>query len=244
MSRTSDALLTAFYDDRAAEQGASSDPEAHLRFRRAVRAATLRDGEAVLDVGAKDGALAHVVRDAGIDVSYVGLDLAEANVRAGVAQGLDLRQADVTKALPVDDASFDCVFALELVEHVTSPLELLEEARRVLRPDGRLVVSVPSPYSWVEVLRELTGRHDTEGHVNAYTTPVVSNLLALAGLRLERRFGTFFRVPKTSLLIPTNSILARSRIYVARRSDAVRFAGRELTVDTGSSTPAQVSAES
>lgn len=230
MSQNSDALLASFYDDRADEQGAASDPEAFLRYRRAIAAGNLASGERVLDIGAKDGALARIIRDRGLDVGYVGLDLSEANVAAGTSAGLDLRQADVAKDLPVEDGAFDCVFALELVEHLTAPLDLLENARSALAPGGRVIVSVPSPYSWVEVFRELTGRHDTEGHVNAYTTPVMTNLLALAGLRLIARHGTFFRIPKTNRLIPTDSILARSRIFVAVRSDSVRFAGRELTV--------------
>ena len=96
----------------------------------------------------------------------------------------------------------------------------------MLTPDGRAVISVPSPYSWVEVYRELFGRHDTEGHLNAYTTPVMTNLAALAGFRVERRLGTSVRIPMTMRLVPTDSILARSRMYVLRPSDRVVFAGR------------------
>ena len=217
-----DERLAAFYEQRAAEEPAS-DPEALLRFDKAIAAAALRPGERVLDVGAKWGGLASRLQ---VDVAYTGLDLSEENVRKAAAAGLDIRHADVTKPLPVDDGAFDCVFCLELLEHLTFPLALLEELRRVLTPDGRAVISVPSPYSWVEVYRELFGRHDTEGHLNAYTTPVMTNLAALAGFRVERRLGTSVRIPMTMRLVPTDSILARSRMYVLRPSDRVVFAGR------------------
>jgi SAM-dependent methyltransferase len=154
--------------------------------------------------------------------------LSEANVRNAAALGIDMRQANATEPLPVGDAEYDCVVCLELLEHLTSPVVLLEEIRRVLRPDGRLVISVPNPYSWVEVYRELFGRPDTEGHLNGFTTPVVENLLALAGMRIVKRLGTSIRVPRTMRLVPTNSIFARSRIYVARPSERVVFAGRSL----------------
>jgi hypothetical protein len=100
--------------------------------------------------------------------------------------------------------------------------------RRVLKPTGRAVLSVPNPYSWVEIYRELSGRHDPEGHLNTMTTPVMENLLALAGLRVEQRLGTSVRIPRTQRLVSTNSILARSRIFVARPDDGVPFAGREV----------------
>jgi SAM-dependent methyltransferase len=219
--------LKAFYELRAAEEPAQ-DPEALLRFDKALAAADLRSGERVLDLGAKRGVLGARIREAGLVVEYVGLDLSEENARVAASASLDVRQADVTKALPMDDAQFDCILCLELLEHLMSPLTLLGEMRRVIADDGRAVISVPSPYSWVEVYRELFHRHDPEGHLNCFTTPVMGNLVALAGFRIERTIGTSVRIPKTGRLISTNSILARSRIYVIRPARQVVFAGREL----------------
>ncbi len=222
-----DALLKVFYDLRAAEEPAN-DPEALLRFAKAVTAAGLRDGERVLDLGAKRGGLGRLVREAGLEIEYTGLDLSVENVRAAALDALDVRQADVTERLPLGDAEYDCIFCLELLEHLTSPLTLLEETRRVLKEDGRAVISVPNPYSWVEVYRELSGRHDPEGHLWSFTTPVMRNLAALAGFRLDRTLGTSLRIPKTLRLIRTDSIFARSRIYVLRVAKEPVFAGRVL----------------
>lgn len=224
---STDDRLRAFYDLRAAEEPAG-DPEALLRFDKALAAAGLRPGERVLDLGAKSGGLGVQARKTGFDVEYTGLDLSEANGRTAASLTLDVRQADLTKPLPVGDAEYDCVFCLELLEHLTSPSTLLAEMRRVLKEEGRAVISVPSPYSWVEIYRELFRRPDPEGHLNGFTTPVMQNLVALAGFRLERTLGTSIRIPKTMRLIPTNSILARSRIYVLRPAEHVVFAGRQL----------------
>lgn len=183
----------------------------------------------MLDIGAKRGGLAVVAREQGLELAYTGADLSAANVELARADGFDVVQANVDERLPFPDASFDCVFALELLEHLVTPLHLLEEMRRVLVDDGRVVVSVPSPYSWVEVARELFGLHDTEGHLTAFTTPVLTNVAALAGFRVARRLGTSLRLPKLNRPIATNSILARSRIYVLRPANTVVFAGRELS---------------
>jgi len=217
--------LREFYELRAAEEPAR-DPEALLRFRKAIAAAGLRPGETVLDLGAKRGGLASAITAAHLEVEYTGLDLSEANVAAGTEAGLSFVRGNVTDELPFGDGSFDCVFCLELLEHLTAPVDLLVEIRRVLTDSGRAVVSVPSPYSWVEVVRELLNRPDTEGHLNAFTTPVMNNLAALAALRVDRRLGTSLRIPKTLRLIPTDSILARSRLYVLRPSTEIVFAGR------------------
>lgn len=219
------ARLKGFYELRAAEEP-ERDPEALLRFRKAIDAAGLRSGERVLDLGAKWGGLSESISAVGLAVDYTGVDLSEANIEAGAAAGVRFVRADVTERLPFDDDSFDCVFCLELLEHLIIPLSLLCELRRVLTDGGRAVLSVPSPYSWVETARELLGRPDPEGHLNAFTTPVMKNITALAGFTIERRTGTSVRIPKTLKLIPTNSILARSRIYVIRPSSDSPFAGR------------------
>jgi len=222
-----ESRLKDFYELRAVEEP-DRDPEALLRFRKAIAAAGLRSGEKVLDLGAKRGGLSDAIVAAGLEVDYTGFDLSQANAEVAEGAGLKFVRGDVTKTLPFDGGSFDCVFCLELLEHLTVPLLLLAEIRRVLGEAGRAVVSVPSPYSWVEVARELLGRPDTEGHLNGFTTPVMENLAALAGFRIERRLGTSIRLPKTSRLISTDSILARSRIYLVRPSRDLLFAGRNV----------------
>jgi 2-polyprenyl-3-methyl-5-hydroxy-6-metoxy-1,4-benzoquinol methylase len=231
MPDTSDLVerrLRDFYDLRASEEP-ESDPEALVRFRKALRHAQLAPGGRLLDVGAKWGGLGQYAREHDVDIEYTGLELSPENLDKAQQLGLDVRLADVSKQLPVEDHSYDCVVCLELLEHLPSPLVLLSEFQRVLKPTGRVVLSVPNPYSWVEVFRELFSRPDTEGHLSGFTTPVIQNLLALAGFRLDGRYGTSLRLPKTVRLISTDSIFARSRIYVATRSDRVIFAGRELS---------------
>jgi SAM-dependent methyltransferase len=46
-------------------------------------------------------------------------------------------------ALPFEDRSVDAVVMLDIVEHIADPAAILAEARRVLRPGGCLVISVP-----------------------------------------------------------------------------------------------------
>jgi SAM-dependent methyltransferase len=219
--------LSAFYDRRASE-APPIDPEAALRFRKAVGAASLREGERVLDLGAKAGGLAEHLRAAGIDVAYTGMDLSEENVQRAAGRGIVVRQADLSRGIPSGDGEYDCVFCLELLEHLPAPLALLCEIRRVLAPEGRAVLSAPNPYNWIELYRELRRKPDPEGHLVSLPTPIMVNALALAGMRLERRLGTHVRLPRTIRLLPTDSILARSWIYVARPEDACPFAGRAI----------------
>lgn len=80
----------------------------------------------------------------------VGADFDAVRVREACASGWDVRVADIERsALDRFDAAgnFDCVTALDVVEHLGNPGRLFEIADHVLGAGGRLVVSTPNPYS-------------------------------------------------------------------------------------------------
>ncbi len=120
----------------------------HLaRYRFAARYAA---GAAVLDAGCGSGYGAGELLSAAsvtaLDISHDALrHAAESYARPGLrfAQGS-------LEALPFADASFDMVLAFEVIEHLENWLEMLREARRVLKPSGVLLVSTPNKNYYTE----------------------------------------------------------------------------------------------
>jgi ubiquinone/menaquinone biosynthesis C-methylase UbiE len=55
--------------------------------------------------------------------------------------------ANLNQSLPLEDNSVDCVFCTSVLEHICEPLILLSEIKRVLTPNGYLVLSVPFLYN-------------------------------------------------------------------------------------------------
>jgi ubiquinone/menaquinone biosynthesis C-methylase UbiE len=128
--------------DPAEHRGSLIEAEHELRYRWCASAAA---GREVLDAGCGVGwgtallAAAGPARLVGMDISEDAL--AEARKRT---RGLDveLRRGDLLK-LPFDERSFDLVTCFEAIEHVVDPDVALDELRRVLRPDGVLLISTP-----------------------------------------------------------------------------------------------------
>lgn len=124
--------------------GLPDDPEPWAwRRRRALLLSAVEPGERVLDLGCGAGRFVAALRDAGAEP--VGVELAEAALERarGVAPGADLRLVEPDGSLPLEHASVDLVWCSEVLEHVADTAHLLLEARRVLRPGGRLLVTVP-----------------------------------------------------------------------------------------------------
>jgi SAM-dependent methyltransferase len=133
-------------------------------------------GRRVLDLGCRDGAL---TREYAAGNEVVGVDAdREALAEAG-RLGIETHWADLDQPLPFDDGSFDVVVAGELLEHLRDPRAVLGEARRVLRPGGVFVASVPNAYRLKNRLRFLAGREPDQDptHLHMFSPDDVRALL-------------------------------------------------------------------
>lgn len=94
----------------------------------------------MLDVGCYDRSL--IDRVLPRISSAVGIDTNVSPSREGRVEILQGRFPDTPR---FDDASFDCISMLAVLEHVDEPAALALECERVLAPGGRLILTVPHP---------------------------------------------------------------------------------------------------
>ena len=110
----------------------------------------------------------------------VGVEHAEALRAVGTAAGLDIRAGVLPDDIPVPESWADGVLLLDVIEHVDDDVAALRAARRVARPGGAVMVSVPA-YEW------LWSGHDAAlGHRRRYTAQRLRAALTAAGLHVER----------------------------------------------------------
>lgn len=138
-----DSVHFGFYDKNATSHAAA------LLNTNAILAhlAKLKAGEVVLDAGCgKGGSSFWLVRNRGvhaIGISPVASQIAHAQQRAGeygLSEETEFMQADYC-ATPFESERFDCVWACESLCHSADKRRFYEEAYRVLRPGGRLIIA-------------------------------------------------------------------------------------------------------
>ncbi len=157
----------------------------------------LRAGERVLDLGCGGGRHAFEAARRGAVVTAVDLDgEALREVRSTTAaMAIDGQlptgascnaAAGNALALPFADETFDRVIASEVMEHIDDDGGAARELARVLKPGGKLAVTVPS---WLpeKVCWALSDQYHAPyvagGHVRIYTRAALGSVLEHAGLR-------------------------------------------------------------
>ncbi len=124
-----------------------------------------------LDLGSADGPSAAWLRDA--SESTVSLDIDPRGLGTDGVCGSAL-------ALPFADGVFDVVSAFDVIEHCEPEDQALAEVRRVLRPGGRLVMSVPA-YTWAWSDFDVAN-----GHHRRYTRARAVAAVERAGFTVDR----------------------------------------------------------
>lgn len=172
------------------------DPSRYLELPWALERLGARPGERILDL-ASPKLLAVVLARQGVHLTSV--DRLEREIEtwralAGDVPGLELQVAD-GRALPFADASFDHAYSISVLEHIEEPgdAEALRELARVVRPGGRVLVTLPCAPAYREDWRDAAVYANEPRSGRAffqrwYDPPRVDALVAAApGLELVSR---------------------------------------------------------
>ena len=132
----------------------------------------------VLDLGCGTGHMVEILtrqgyRVLGLDIRLEGLQATRRLIpRSWLVQG----QATY---LPFADKSFEVVLLVDVLEH-TEDVAALREVRRVMKPDGLLILTVPAvPFLW-------SYRDEIAGHLRRYTHRQLREVMEEARLKVEQ----------------------------------------------------------
>jgi 2-polyprenyl-3-methyl-5-hydroxy-6-metoxy-1,4-benzoquinol methylase len=154
----------------------------------AQRLAELSASGDVLDFGAGTGTMTRRLLDSGQFRSVTGADLYPR--AADLAPAVTWIEGDLNGSLALPAASFDVVVAAEVIEHLENPRAVCREIFRLLRPNGRVLLSTPNNESWRSIVALVVRGHfvafgDTSypAHITALTRSDLSRILQEVGFR-------------------------------------------------------------
>lgn len=145
--------------------------------------------KAILDIGCGAGALGAAIRARGQEARIVGVEISEEQAKRAEEHLDRVLCGDIVREFPfLMSDSFDCVICGDVLEHLPDPASALSEARRVLKPDGCLVASIPNVAHWSVVEGLLRGEWEyqeagilDDTHLRFFTEASFGRVLTEAG---------------------------------------------------------------
>lgn len=184
----------------------------------------------VLDAASGEGALSQNLQNLGFDVT--ACELQPENFKA---KNIRCDKINLNDNLPYQNEIFDYVVSVETIEHLENPWHFLREISRVLKVNGKLILTTPninSISSRILFLYNLN-YHDFEEytyHVSPINFTVLSKMLSDSGFIVESINTNKFIKPKFSLLFhvlypllkPQNKIILLGDILIVKAKKVER----------------------
>ncbi len=152
----------------------------------------------VLDVGCYEGYISEKIKELHNEV--IGIEISKEAVKICNKRGIKCIEQDIEEKFPFKNNYFDCVFAGEIIEHVFDTDALLQEIKRVLKPNGALVLTTPNIAALTRRIRLLfgvnpdieiglilpDGKTKSAGHIRYFTIKTLEKLLNRNGFFIDK----------------------------------------------------------
>jgi 2-polyprenyl-3-methyl-5-hydroxy-6-metoxy-1,4-benzoquinol methylase len=149
----------------------------------------------VLDLGCGEGAFSQMLFDAGYKVTAVDVNSEAFKAKGPEFSALNLNSAeDKTRFISSREGKYDVIFAVEVIEHLENPWELVRFLRLLAKDGAEVIVTTPNISSWWgRLMFLLNGRlwgFDNDswldpGHINPIGEIELTNILNTNGLRVN-----------------------------------------------------------
>jgi len=150
-------MLSKYYNENYAKAQLDLDEEGNTFSKISGLWKETKPHMRILDIGCGAGAVSNELVRRGHEV--YGLDLMKEAVTRAKERGIHAEIYDVNDLpLPFQNGFFDCILALDILEHLFDPLSLLQEMKRVLSAQGYAIVFLPLHFDIRQRFRILSGK--------------------------------------------------------------------------------------
>ncbi|NNF76220.1 MAG: class I SAM-dependent methyltransferase [Flavobacteriaceae bacterium] len=166
--------------------------------------------ESIMDIGGGNGQVSEMIQN--MDIAVVLLEPRAEGARNASSAGIKTVVNSTFHGAGIKDQSISAISILDVLEHIENDVEFLKECKRILKPDGLIIITVPA-------LPKLFSEFDKEvGHFRRYKLNSLYKKLEESGFHVE--FGSYF-----FYFLPIAIFLVRFLVYPFKSKEKRRSTG-------------------
>lgn len=174
------------------------------RIKNAMKLCDKKPGGRYLDIGCSNGRVTLEIAKVIGTTDVHGIDVA--NIEDAKQRGVKAVYADLNTddKLPYEDNSFDIITSFDTIEHLYNTDHVIREMKRILKPDGYVIIIVPRTDSLINIILLILGYqmmsadcsleksygHFSEnrlsGHMSHFTKRAIKEMVAHHGFKIEK----------------------------------------------------------
>lgn len=164
---------------------ADKDQEVPWNFSQALGELPIAAKGKLLDVGCAEGHFLYLAQKAGCDVTGIDFNPVSLALARKLVGGSAVFQSSVEElAVRLPEAVFDFVTMFEVLEHTANPCQVVQSIHGLLKPGGKLLLSVPGSRRWPRLFHP---EIDTPPHhLTLWSEEALKELFDRTGFRLIR----------------------------------------------------------
>lgn len=162
-------------------------PYPHKLIKYIINKYKIKSKMKVLDLGCGRGDFLEPFKYENIDI--YGVDFAENSIKDLKSKNYNVKYCDFGVAsIPFKNDYFDIIFSKSVIEHLDNPENYLSEIKRILKPNGRLLIMAPDWYSQYMIF------YNDYTHKHPYTLESLKNTLINYDFK-EIKIDYFYQLP-------------------------------------------------
>jgi len=160
----------------------------------------------ILDVGCYNGLYAEIFKNNNNEV--YGIDASCDAVKEANKRGIKATVADLEGCFPYPKEFFDIIHAGEVIEHLYDTDDFVQECRRVLKKDGKLIITTPNTLSlprrilyffgigkFFEASNTFSTEKGSVGHIRFFTKKLLKDFIESKGFKMVAFTSDFINFP-------------------------------------------------
>ncbi len=156
----------------------------------------------VLDIGCSSGNFGKVLIDQK-QCTVVGIDVNEDDLKLAAKKLSKVLKKDIERDSLSGLGTFDYILMADVIEHLVDPVSALKKIKKLLKPHGKLIFSVPNMANIANRIELLGGRFEytkfgllDETHVHYYDRSEFEKVMSRAGFTVKKYNNTIRDLPK------------------------------------------------
>lgn len=150
----------------------------------------IKPSSKILDVGSGEGTIRGFLQDC----EYWAVDISKQTIDLLKKQNIKAEQVNLNKhEIPFKNEKFDYILLLDILEHTTNPAQILQAARKLLKTAGKMIISLPNDYHFLNKIRFLLNKNLTQdpfsptGHLHYFPIKSADNFMKNQGFKILKK---------------------------------------------------------